>query len=170
MIYEPEKDSYLLEKYVKKYAKGRVLDVGTGSGIQALATLDKAKEVIAIDIDEEAIEFVKKKGVMAFCSDLFENVGGKFDLIVFNPPYLPRDSREDKESQRITTGGKEGHEVLERFLKDAKKYLAKNGKILIVFSSLTGDVVSILKKYQYKFECLEIEKMFFEELYVYLIE
>ena len=36
MLYEPREDSRLLAKYAKKYAKGLVLDIGTGSGIQAL--------------------------------------------------------------------------------------------------------------------------------------
>lgn len=49
MIYEPEEDSYLLEKYVKKLAKGKVLDLGTGSGIQALAAKKTCKEVKAAD-------------------------------------------------------------------------------------------------------------------------
>jgi release factor glutamine methyltransferase len=170
MIYEPEEDSYLLEKYVKKYAKGKVLDVGTGSGIQALVALENTKDVLAVDINPEAVDFVKKKGVNAKISDLFSNVEGKFDVIIFNPPYLPEDSEEDEESKKITTGGKKGHEILEKFLKEAKEHLNENGMILIVVSSLTGDVQSLFKKYKYRFECLEIEKMFFEQLYVYLIE
>ena len=57
MIYEPREDSFLLQKYVKKYSKGRVLDMGTGSGIQALTALEKTKCVVAVDINEETLQF-----------------------------------------------------------------------------------------------------------------
>ena len=39
-IYEPEDDSYLLQGFVQKHSKGTVLDMGTGSGIQAISALD----------------------------------------------------------------------------------------------------------------------------------
>ena len=41
-VYEPSEDSYLLEKYVKEFSKGLVLDIGTGTGIQAKAAFKKA--------------------------------------------------------------------------------------------------------------------------------
>ena len=67
-------------------------------------------------------------------SNLFENIKGKFDTIIFNPPYLPQETQ----PRDITTeGGKKGYEVLERFLNDVRNYLKTNGIILIVFSSLT---------------------------------
>ncbi len=169
MIYRPREDSFLLRKHVRKYAKGKVLDMGTGSGIQALAALENTKDVLAVDINPEAVEKLKRKGVNAIASDLFSDVNGKFDIIIFNPPYLPEDPEEDEESRLTTTGGKRGHEIIERFLKDAKRHLKKEGMILLLFSSMTGDVDSILKKFKYKFVCIDKKKMFFEELYVYLV-
>jgi len=58
-IYEPAEDSFLLQKYVKKYAKGIALDMGTGSGIQAetAASSKKVVKVFAVDINEEAIKY-----------------------------------------------------------------------------------------------------------------
>lgn len=169
MIYEPREDSFLLQKYVKKYAKGKVLDMGTGSGILAITVLEKTKDVLAVDINSKVIKLLKKKGINAKVSNLFSKVKGKFDLIIFNPPYLPEDKREPKDSASATTGGKKGYEIIERFLKQAKKFLKKDGKILIVFSSLTGDVEEMIKKYDYKFKKLEEKKLFFEKLYVYLL-
>ncbi|MFH1636988.1 MAG: HemK2/MTQ2 family protein methyltransferase [Candidatus Woesearchaeota archaeon] len=167
MIYEPREDSFLLEKHVRKYAKGRVLDMGTGSGILAIAA--KKAEVIAADINPEAVKEVQKLGIKAIVSDLFENIGGKFDLIIFNPPYLPEDPDESEDSRLATKGGKEGHEIIERFLKDAKHFLKKDGKILMVFSSMTGDIESIMKKEGYSFKILEEKHIFFETLYAYCL-
>jgi len=168
MIYEPAEDSYLLEKYVTKYSKGKVLDMGCGSGIQSLAALSKADSVLSVDINSEAVSFCKSKGLNAIESDLFFNVNGKFDLIIFNPPYLPKDNDEDKESALVTTGGEKGIEILEKFFLEVKDYLNEDGKVLIVFSSLTGDVDSLLNSNGFKFEKLESKKVFFEEMFVYL--
>ncbi len=170
MIYEPRDDSRMLENQVKIFAKGKVLDMGTGCGIQALAALEKTNYVEACDINEEAVEVVKSKGVNAYKSDLFENVKGKFDVIIFNSPYLPLDKDEDEESRVITTGGQNGYEIIERFLKEAKNYLNENGIILLVFSTLTGDVDKILEETGYCYEKLDEKKVFFESLYVYKVK
>lgn len=170
MIYEPRDDSHMLEKQVRKFAIGKVLDIGTGCGIQALAALEKTKDVEACDINKEAVDYVKKLGVNAYKSDLFENVKGKFDLIIFNPPYLPLDKDEDEESRIVTTGGENGYEVIERFLKDAKNYLNKDGIILLVFSTLSGNVNKIIEDNGYCYEKLDEKKVFFESLYVYKVK
>jgi len=169
MIYEPADDSFLLNKYVKKFAKGKVLDLGCGSGIQSLTALENTKDVLACDISKEAVDYCRKKGINAICSDLFSNINEKFDFIIFNPPYLPKDDV-DRELSIALSGGEKGNELIERFLKDAKKYLKKNGKILIVFSSLTPDVLKLFKKYNYKFKKLDQLSFFFERIYVYLVE
>ena len=170
MMYEPREDSYLLQKYVRQFAHGRVLDVGTGSGIQAKTALEKTNEVIAIDIDPEAVAHAKKQGIRAIISDLFEQVEGTFDLIIFNAPYLPAMKGEQPEIARQVAGGKKGNEIIERFLKDASAYLKPQGKILLVCSSLTPDFESLCKKYKWKQKLLEEEACFFEKLLVYLIE
>ena len=164
MIYNPGEDSFLLAKYVKKYAKGKTLDIGTGSGILAEIALENTKDVLAVDINEEAVEHCKKKGINCVKSDLFSNIKGRFDVIIFNPPYLPKDEDEDDEIRVITTGGEKGYEIIERFIKESKNHLDKDGIILIVFSTLTGDVESLIKKYGYKSELLEEKSLFFEKL------
>ncbi|MFH1971984.1 MAG: HemK2/MTQ2 family protein methyltransferase [archaeon] len=168
-IYEPREDSFLLNKYVRKYAQGKILDMGTGTGLQAMAALENPdNEVLAADINPEAVEYVKKKGINAIQSNLFENVKGTFDLIIFNPPYLPEDPREPADSRVATTGGKKGDEILKEFLKQAKSFLNKNGKILVVISNLTGNPKTIFKDYSYQF--LESEEIFMETLSVYLLQ
>ena len=165
MIYMPEEDSFLLAKFVREYAKGKVLDIGCGSGILMEVALEKTKDVIGVDIDKEAVEYCKKKKLNVSYSDLFENVKEKFDLIVFNPPYLPEDEIKDKD----LIGGKHGYELIEKFFNEVDKFLNKNGKILILFSSLTNKnkVDEIIKK-KFKFKLLKEESYFFEKLFVYL--
>jgi release factor glutamine methyltransferase len=171
MIYEADEDSFLILKHIKDYAKVKILDLGTGSGILSEEALKYSKDVLAADINKEAVEYVKKKGIKARISNLFSNIKEKFDLIIFNPPYLPEEKLEDKESKAITTGGNNGYEILEKFFSQANDHLNKNGKILIVFSSLTNKnkVDKIIKKNKFKFKLLESKKIFFEELYCYLI-
>ena|SRR3989344_2505465 len=164
-MYEAAEDSFLLAKFVREYAKGKVLDVGVGSGILMKAALEKTSNVKGVDIDKEAVEYCKKKGLNVIYSDLFSNVKEKFDLIIFNPPYLPEDEIKDKD----LIGGKKGYELIERFFLNVDKFLNKNGKILILFSSLTNKnkVNEIIKK-KFKFKLLKEENYFFEKLFVYL--
>jgi release factor glutamine methyltransferase len=178
MIYEPAEDSFLLKKYIKKYAHGRVLDMGTGSGIFALEAKKFCKNVVAVDVNEEAVKLTRSKGVNAYLSDLFSNVDGKFNLIMFNPPYLPleRDycgikfSVEDFNyiNDVALVGGKHGHETLERFFKRVRKYLDVDGKVLLAVSSITPKVEEIITSNGFKFKLLESKRVFFEELKVYL--
>ena len=171
MEYNPAEDSFLLLKHVKKKAKNKsVLDMGAGFGILAETAKEAgAKSVLAADISKEAVEHVKFKGIPAVQSNLFSEIKGKFDLIIFNPPYLPEHPKEDRETKRVVCGGKKGYETIERFLKQAKKHLNKNGEVLFVFSSLTNKskVDEILRRCKYRFKCLEEEKCFYEILYVY---
>ena len=91
-------DSALLAAAVEKHAYGNVLDMGTGSGIQAItaAKRKEVKSVVAVDVNGEALNFAaaaaeKEKGAgkITFAkSNLFGNIKGMFDTIIFNQPYL----------------------------------------------------------------------------------
>lgn len=174
MIYEPREDSYLLEKAVKKYAKNKsFLDMGSGSGIQAKAALSsKASSVLAVDINQETIDKLNSQNIPAIKSNLFQKVKGKFDIIAFNPPYLPRDKREPKDSQLTTTGGKKGDEITLKFLKQSIKHLNKNGTIFLTISSLTprDRITKLLNKLSLSHKILESKKLFFESLEVWEIK
>lgn len=168
LIYQPAEDSYLLEKYVSKLAKNKsFLDMGAGSGIQSTAAIKaNASSVLAADISQEVIKNLKKKKIPCIKSDLFKNIKGKFDIIAFNPPYLPEDKREDKESQLATTGGKRGDEITLKFLRQSVKHLNPGGFILLIVSSHTphDKMNKLIKEKNLKKKILGRKKLFMEEL------
>ncbi|MCX6706695.1 MAG: methyltransferase [Candidatus Woesearchaeota archaeon] len=175
ILYQPREDSYLLAKYVKEHAFGKVLEIGTGSGIQAItaAKQKRVKSVLAVDIQKAVVEhcknMIRSKKISFRQSDLFENVSGKFDTIIFNPPYLPEDIR----IKDITVeGGKKGYETVEKFLDSANGHINPDGIILLLFSSLTkkDKVNSFIANNLLEFKELEMQSFFMEELYAYLIK
>jgi len=173
-IYSPEEDSFLLagilEKEIPKLVKEKpeltFLEIGSGSGIQ-LETAKKSgikkKNILGCDINKTAVKACKELGFNCMESNLFSKIKGKFDLIIFNPPYLPEDTREPKESQIATTGGKKGNEITQEFLKQAKYHLKAKGKIFLLTSSFTKD----LDLSEYSKKLLKKEKLFCEELDVW---
>ena len=168
-VYQPAEDSHLLQRHVARLVTGNVLDMGTGSGIQAVTAAQKldVNHVVAVDINPDAIEAAKKRasegGVlnkMSFLvSDLFEEIDGCFDWIIFNPPYLPSEG-----GQRDPTwdGGESGGETIERFLREARGHLTPWGSILMIYSSETKIAVG---GYGYDWETLQEMPLFFETLY-----
>jgi release factor glutamine methyltransferase len=168
-VYEPREDSFLLSKWVEKLVQGSVLDMGTGSGIQAVtaAKNPKVTKVLAVDINPKALDATKKRAadegishkIELVLSDLFENVEGEFDWILYNAPYLPSEGVANEESW---TGGETGAENIIRFLEQAQAYLVNNGSILLIYSSETG-----LRKFHfgYEIEVLESRSLFFETIY-----
>lgn len=177
--YEPDDDSYLLktviEKEVPKLIKNnkdlKFLEIGCGSGIQLQAALNfgiKKENIFCCDINQVAVNNCKKLGFNCVKSDLFDKINKKlkFDVIVFNPPYLPEDENEPRDSKLSTTGGKKGSEIINKFLIQAKKYLNKKGIILLLTSSLTKGIN--LKGYNKKL--IDSKKLFFEELYVFKLK
>ena len=173
MVYQPREDSFLLAKQLKKFLRNKdrdleILDMGTGSGILAKTALElKFKNILAADKNPEALK--KLKQVKTIESDLFSNIKDKFDLVVFNPPYLPAD-KHDKEID--TTGGKQGDETILKFLKQVRRHLNKNGQILILVSSLTPmeRIEKEIEKQNFDKKILVEKKLFFEKLYVWLLQ
>lgn len=171
-VYNPAKDSLLLLRHVKSLVQGAVLDIGTGSGIQAIAAAQKPEvsRVLAVDINPEAVETAKMNAEEAEASDKISIVLGDlfsgvvhefFDWILFNPPYLPSEGAADEVSW---VGGPRGCETIERFLSEAPDHLEPDGAILMVFSTLTGLELDRFSG-AYTIEVLEETDLFFEKLF-----
>ena len=168
-IYSPAEDSYLLQRHVERLVEGTVLDMGTGSGIQAVAAAKKPEVscVVAVDIDPAAVEVARRRAEDArvsqkmcfIVSDLFANVQGRFDWMIFNPPYLPSEADIEDETW---DGGETGRETTVRFLEGAKEHLAPGGSILLIYSS---EAVIDAGPLGYKVEILEEKRLFFETIY-----
>ncbi len=159
-IYPPSEDTHLiLEAMLKLLSPDMyVLDMGTGSGILALKAKEKGANVTAVDINPNAVKHVKNLGINAIESDLFSNVRGKFDMIVFNPPYLELAENELRGEPIETAlhGGKRGREVLDRFLNEAPRYLKDNGIILFLQAESNGveATESLLNKLGFNYEII----------------
>jgi release factor glutamine methyltransferase len=167
LVYPPEKDSYLFQKVLENEIENKditCLEIGVGSGIQ-LQSLKKlgVKNIYGVDINRDAVKHCKKLGFNVSESNLFSNVEGKYDLIIFNPPYLPKTKDEDFESERITTGGELGSEIINEFLIQSKEHLEKKGKIFLLISSLTKGINWL----DFEKKLVGEKKLFFEKLEVW---
>ncbi len=170
-MYNPREDSYFLSSILKDHLndfdKGfNILDMGSGSGIQAKTCRDlHFKNVTAADIDEKTVSFLKNKGFKVIKTDLFSSINEKFDLIIFNPPYLPEHKYDN---EKDTTGGKKGYETILKFLKQSKNHLTKKGRIILLYSSLSKPRVikKQAKEMGYKINLLGKKKISYEELFV----
>jgi release factor glutamine methyltransferase len=173
-VYNPSDDSYLLLKIVQVARDETFLEVGAGTGLIAIHAAKLGAKVTATDVNPHAVELTRRNAarnqerIQVLQGDLFEKVNGYFDVIAFNPPYLPGDSSSTSWIERSWSGGEKGSEIPISFLDQAWRHLAPSGRIYMVLSSLTG-LPSVLKtaRERYESEMLEEKRMFFESLFAY---
>jgi release factor glutamine methyltransferase len=170
-VYWPEADTYLLlEAALAEVSTGdRVLETGTGSGFIA-AELSRAGQVVATDINPHAVMAAIRRGVETIRTDLLAGICGSFDLIIFNPPYLPTtpEERIDDWLEYALDGGPDGRDLIERFAQTVGDVLARKGRILILISSLTGlhEVEVLFSQQGFSSEIVREEIVEGEVLYV----
>lgn len=140
--------TYTLKKALDKIAikETSILEVGTGHiGILSIYLAKKGcKNITAVDINPDFVDNARKnakanKVSIGFStSDLFSNFTEKYDLIFFNPPYVPTEfaKRLGKTingaiTENVWHGGKDGTETISRFLREAHKYIEDDGQILL---------------------------------------
>jgi len=156
-VYEPAEDTFLLVENLEVKEKEVVLDIGTGCGILAVLAAEKAKKVVATDINPYAI-ICSKRNAKINCvedriefrlGDLFKPIRAheNFSLILFNAPYLPSEPYEKRNwIGRAWAGGPSGREVIDRFIINAPEFLMAGGQILLVQSSLS-DIEKTLERF-----------------------
>lgn len=174
-VYEPAEDSLLLAKHLSLNGAERVLDMCTGSGFLGLLTAKCGAMVQAVDKNPQAVECANfnacQNGLAdrfkARQGDLFSTVEGSFDLIIFNPPYLPTESEEGEDMVSAAwDGGPDGRSIIDGFLKAFTSYLDTGGRLLTIGSSLSDYplTVEILEGQGFQVSLAESLKLGFEEL------
>jgi release factor glutamine methyltransferase len=182
-VYQPSEDSFMLAKAARE-AKGKVLEVGCGSGIASLACAktNPKSQVLGIDISPAAVKCANgnaKKNkitnarfeVADFFKDFLKNVPDKqFDSILFNPPYLPTEYNEKVEGPLnfAFDGGKDGRKILDPFLARFDRFLKPGGSLFLVQSTLNNPkkTEKKLNVLGYSSETVEKEDFFFESVFI----
>jgi len=174
-VYLPCDDTFMLaEAVMEEVTPGdRMLEVGTGTGAIALLAASLGAEVVATDVLEAAVRCAMRNArrngleLRVVRCDLMSCLRGRFSLIAFNPPYLP--AEEDEPKDEVSTawhGGRDGREVVDRFIPACREYLERGGRVLMVQSSLSqpersmqmflslGFEVSVVAERRFPFERL----------------
>jgi len=155
-VYNPAEDTFLLIDAIDIKKNESVLEIGTGCGIIALECARIGANVVCTDINPYAVNLTKKnysinksliKGKFEVRKgDLFKPIKENeiFDIIIFNPPYLPTKRNEliggSGWFDIATNGGIDGLKFTNNYIKMLHNYLKKDGRAYFVFSSLSNRI------------------------------
>lgn len=145
-VYRPNDDTFLLQSVLEEHdlAGKRVLDMGTGSGLLAYTAARQGGEVVATDINPDALATARDNfaahgvEVELVESDMFAAIDGSYDLILFNPPYVPVEPELGTMEERAWAGGEHGRDLIDRFVATAPYHLADDGFILLLQCERNG--------------------------------
>ena len=145
---ETEELIYKVLEHIKKSKKDsfRILDLCTGSGIIAITLkkeiVEKYTEIVASDISEKALSIAienannNNANITFIKSDLFDNISGKFDLIISNPPYISykdkitiKDNVLKYDPHLALFAEEDGIYFYRKIIENAVHYLSKDGVI-----------------------------------------
>ena len=155
--YETEEVVHEALKYINE--SSRVLDLCCGSGYIGLTIKKKTNATVVMsDICKEAIKQSKENAklnhldVQIIKSDLFENIEGKFDVIISNPPYIPTSIQLDSsvynyEPYDALFAGRDGNELYARIIEQIEEYLNPGGTIVFEISE---DNYKFIKQHGFK--------------------
>ncbi len=191
-VYEPAEDSFLLATYASSLASKaqrgisprsapglRILEIGCGCGIASLcaALANPKNEVTGADISPAAVKCARENARLNdisnanfFVSDMFAGVSGKFDAVLFNPPYLPTTRREKlalEDENAAYDGGKSGLKTFYRFSHEVANHVFLGGKVAVIATSLNGGIKKTLAELESRVgpaQILASESFFFEKI------
>lgn len=167
-VYRPSDDSYLLLAAASVSPGERFLEVGAGAGLLALHAA-RITDAVATDVNPDAVVLLRqnarKNGVPleVVRTDLMAGLRGPFDVVAFNPPYLP--GRPRGEVERAWHGGREGSEVAVRFLEDLPRVLDPEGRAYLLLSEQNAPARELAKA-AFRLNVLVSKALFFERLEV----
>jgi len=177
-VYEPAEDTFLLADNLDARPDEYVLELGTGCGLLAILAAETGAKVTATDTNPAALECARANAMahgVIDCIDfrlggLFGPVAGKcFDLVIFNPPYLPVRPEEALGGvlDRAWEAGPDGRAILDPFLEGLPNHLMKGGRALFVQSSLSdiAKTINVLQTRGFRVEVTN-RKLPFEELFL----
>ena len=157
-VLDPRGDSEVLVNLALQQKADRILDLGTGSGILALTLLSEWPNASAVgaDICEKALLIAQRNAAQlevsdrfqAQKSDWFEAIGGQFDLIVSNPPYIGEDEIPHLDPDvRLydpmiaLSPGRDALQAYQNIARDAIGYLKPDGRLLVEIGFRQGEAV-----------------------------
>jgi release factor glutamine methyltransferase len=170
--YFPSDDTMLLADSI--VPRGKCLEIGCGSGLASIMIAKMGFSILSSDINPEAVKCTEGNAslngvkIKTVCCDLFSGIEGSFDTVIFNPPYLPGETYEEKvKGSEMWYGGEDGLQTARKFLSELGKHLNRGGKCYIILSSLT-DIDGLQREFkQYEFQRLAEKKIFMETIYAY---
>lgn len=175
-VYVPAEDSYLLAENLEIENGKSVLEIGTGSGIVAMYASKLTDKVTATDINFDAVQLAESNfkannidNIELLFGNLFEPVKDrKFDVILFNTPYLPTEEGEVIEDNLnyAFDGGLNGRKVIDLFLNEVKNHLNEGGIVQLIQSSLSDndETLNMLDELGFIAEIAKKEHYFFEDI------
>ncbi len=175
-VYVPAEDSYLLAENLEIKEGQSVLEIGTGSGIVAMYASRLTDKITVSDINFDACELARKnfeanniENIEILFGNMFEPVENrKFDVILFNTPYLPTEDDEviDDTINYAFDGGLNGRKVIDLFLNEVGNHLNDGGIVQMIQSSLSGNEETLEKLDNLGFiaEIKASEHFFFEDI------
>ena len=135
-VYPVREDSLLLASRAVVHPDELVLEVGCGRGLAALCAARAGARVLASDLNPFALRSVQREsqarglGISLILTDLFDGLG-RFDGVLFNPPYLPSTPApegEDAWERLALDGGPRGSELSQRWLDALPSHLTGSGR------------------------------------------
>ena len=175
-VYVPAEDSYLLADNLEIKKGQSVLEIGTGSGIIAMYASRLTDRITVTDINFDACELARKnfedngiENIEILFGNLFEPVENrKFDVILFNTPYLPTEEGEVLEDtiNYAFDGGLNGRKVIDLFLDEVGNHLNDGGIVQLIQCSLSGndETMTRLDELGFISEIKASEHFFFEDI------